>query len=331
MFNNNTYITTGNQEYPYRPSLPSNLNFDLNFASEFQAPPDWLQPPPAWTPNRTPFTDADSLSGSGGAGVSYDSNWNPFDCSFSSINSTVNNGAFVSRNPFTPRISNPTHLQTGYTIPKDSSYVSLSSISPSTDIESPHFDYDFGRQDSTRNSVTRQTAHQSRTSFTSPLPSPGLAPQPQLQPRTRQPAWGHPRSRGTSSSTSSHSHSHSRRKSVDHKPRLRSTSSLSGTSTIHPKPENATKSNHNQIEKQYRNRLNSQFEVLLSALPKEENGDRDVEDRKVSKSEVLDLAQKHIRRLEREGEELEEENERLREDVEEYNRAWVEGGGVVMP
>jgi hypothetical protein len=76
-----------------------------------------------------------------------------------------------------------------------------------------------------------------------------------------------------------------------------------------------TRTNHNQIEKQYRNRLNSQFEVLLSILPKEEVGSATtvpegegkqelsterVEERKVSKAEVLEMAQKHIRRCKHE-------------------------------
>lgn len=93
--------------------------------------------------------------------------------------------------------------------------------------------------------------------------------------------------------------------------------------------------------------MNSQFEVLLSVLPKEEVlpyasevagddveenvGHQGVEARKVSKAEVLDMAQKHIRKLEREGEELEVENKELGNRVAELNRIWVEGGGVVMP
>jgi hypothetical protein len=53
--------------------------------------------------------------------------------------------------------------------------------------------------------------------------------------------------------------------------------------------------------------------------------------RKVSKAEVLVLAKKYIRRLERESRELEEENLELRGRVEELKRVWVEGGGVCMP
>lgn len=107
--------------------------------------------------------------------------------------------------------------------------------------------------------------------------------------------------------------------------------------------------------------MNSQFEVLLSILPKEElpappssssvPGIRDVgvgvgvedgrgdngggggggEARRVSKAEVLVLAKRYIRRLERDGMELEGENRALRERVSDLKRVWIEGGGVVMP
>lgn len=63
----------------------------------------------------------------------------------------------------------------------------------------------------------------------------------------------------------------------------------------------------------------------------EGEGHQGVEARKVSKAEVLDMATKHIKKLEKEQEELEGENEFLEEKVAELNRIWVEGGGVVMP
>ncbi|KAL5316886.1 hypothetical protein ACEPPN_015938 [Leptodophora sp. 'Broadleaf-Isolate-01'] len=91
--------------------------------------------------------------------------------------------------------------------------------------------------------------------------------------------------------------------------------------------------NHNQVEKQYRNRLNGQFETLLLALPREAgDGDGDGgEEKKVSKAEVLVLAMKHIRDLERDRRRLEEENEKLEHVMEELTERWVESGGVVLP
>lgn len=82
------------------------------------------------------------------------------------------------------------------------------------------------------------------------------------------------------------------------------------------------------MEKQYRNRLNSQFESLLSALPAEdvfcqgESGG--VEQKRVSKAEVLVLAEKYIKELEKERIELKGENGELR-------RKWAEKGGVLIP
>lgn len=60
-------------------------------------------------------------------------------------------------------------------------------------------------------------------------------------------------------------------------------------------------------------------------------GHQGVEARKVSKAEVLDMATKHIWKLEREGDELQAEYEELEGKVSELNRIWIESGGVVLP
>ncbi|PNP57193.1 hypothetical protein FNYG_15280 [Fusarium nygamai] len=83
--------------------------------------------------------------------------------------------------------------------------------------------------------------------------------------------------------------------------------------------ERRTRASHNLVEKQYRNRLNAQFESLLSSLPEQlragnnGNGDTDESegndaDRRVSKGEVLEMARKHIQLLEQECAQLEREN-----------------------
>jgi hypothetical protein len=71
------------------------------------------------------------------------------------------------------------------------------------------------------------------------------------------------------------------------------------------------------VEKQYRNRLNAQFEMLLAALPTpvdandvEDGCDMD-EERKISKVEVLEMARRRIRSLERETDCLRREREEL--------------------
>ncbi|PNP54783.1 hypothetical protein FNYG_15613 [Fusarium nygamai] len=104
--------------------------------------------------------------------------------------------------------------------------------------------------------------------------------------------------------------------------KLRSASQTSKNSHSRPNDtpkERRTRASHNLVEKQYRNRLNAQFESLLSVLPEQlragnnGNGDTDESegndaDRRVSKGEVLEMARKHIQLLEQERAELERKN-----------------------
>ncbi|PVH69435.1 hypothetical protein DL98DRAFT_522191 [Cadophora sp. DSE1049] len=110
---------------------------------------------------------------------------------------------------------------------------------------------------------------------------------------------------------------------VNSRPTTSSTSSYSSNS-----PPKHARLNHNQVEKQYRNRLNGQFETLLSALPREDG--EGGEEKKVSKAEVLMLARKHIRELKRDSKRLEEENERLGGMMGGLKKRWVESGGLVL-
>jgi len=350
-------VATQARATPFSPPFPAGLNLNLNPPGPEQ-PSSWISPPAAWAPNRSPWTDVESLSSSASTGLFQEPNWNPFEQSLSPVNTTINDGAFVSRNPFSQTPSNFNTYQNGYPNPDGSSYINPGSLHQQPPGPA-HFDYNL-EQETNEDLRLRQLVYRSQFSPASPLPSPGLQPQNQPQPRTRQPAWGQPRSRGSSSTASSRSHhaqSQKRRKSADPSIHLRSTTSgtyrtnaksNSGSfSTINSNSNSnsetsgsKTRSNHNQIEKQYRNRLNSQFETLLSILPREGvigggegegEGHQGVEARKVSKAEVLDMATKHIKKLEKEQEELEGENEFLEEKVAELNRIWVEGGGVVMP
>lgn len=72
---------------------------------------------------------------------------------------------------------------------------------------------------------------------------------------------------------------------------------------------------HNQVEQQYRKRLNAHFEKLLTVLPPVEGagGARDgIGERRVSKAEVLDLAMQRIKALEKENRALDRERRELR-------------------
>lgn len=107
--------------------------------------------------------------------------------------------------------------------------------------------------------------------------------------------------------------------------KLRSASRTSKNS--HNKPSDTpedrrTRASHNLVEKQYRNRLNAQFESLLQSLPEQvrNGGDgedseghapTDLGDKRVSKGEVLEMARKHIQSLERERDQLEREKNDL--------------------
>ncbi|KAI0114989.1 hypothetical protein F4814DRAFT_459819 [Daldinia grandis] len=109
--------------------------------------------------------------------------------------------------------------------------------------------------------------------------------------------------------------------------RLRSASRTS-KNTHHNPPttveEQKSRDTHNQVEKQYRNRLNAHFESLLDALPEtmqagegdDEEESLDLTDRRVSKAEVLDMARRHIQALERECAALEGERDELRDNME---------------
>ncbi|WKT50247.1 hypothetical protein QSH57_015195 [Fusarium oxysporum f. sp. vasinfectum] len=69
---------------------------------------------------------------------------------------------------------------------------------------------------------------------------------------------------------------------------------------------------HNQVEQQYRKRLNTHFERLLAVLPAPGTEGGIANDRRVSKAEVLDLARERIRALEKQTARLERERRELR-------------------
>ncbi|KAI1486165.1 hypothetical protein F5X96DRAFT_656456 [Biscogniauxia mediterranea] len=133
------------------------------------------------------------------------------------------------------------------------------------------------------------------------------------------------------------------------KSKLRSASRTS-KNTHHNPPASAeerrSRETHNNVEKQYRNRLNAHFENLLNALPESMQCGEGVDgvgggvgggvgesldssDRRVSKAEVLDMARRHIKALERECAMLEGERDELRDNMEKLR--WLFGrceGGV---
>ncbi|KAI1847790.1 hypothetical protein JX266_006285 [Neoarthrinium moseri] len=104
--------------------------------------------------------------------------------------------------------------------------------------------------------------------------------------------------------------------------KLRSASRASKNTHLNPpqtEEERKNRASHNQVEKQYRNRLNAHFEALLNTLPEYMRGG-DIEDeegdRKISKAEVLEMARRHITSLERDYAAIENERDELKDTVE---------------
>ncbi|KAH8195564.1 hypothetical protein TruAng_010280 [Truncatella angustata] len=106
--------------------------------------------------------------------------------------------------------------------------------------------------------------------------------------------------------------------------KLRSASRASKNNHLNPpatEEERKNRASHNQVEKQYRNRLNAHFEALLDTLPGYMRGggdddDDDDGDRKISKAEVLEMARRHITDLEKELMVVEGERDELKDNVE---------------
>jgi hypothetical protein len=117
----------------------------------------------------------------------------------------------------------------------------------------------------------------------------------------------------------------------------RKASSSSKDDPVYNDGSQASRNNHNLVEKQYRNRLNSQFETLLSTLPPDvvaaEAGRTSTYggEKRVSKGEVLILAKNYIETLEKTRDELENSNSMLRQNVQQLKMDLVQRNGDAMP
>lgn len=144
--------------------------------------------------------------------------------------------------------------------------------------------------------------------------------------------------RRTRTSTSSSSKSsdresrHSRKKSNSSPHQLRSTKPTPSSSRTKKTAvlDDHGRTSHNLVEKQYRTRLNGQFEALLSVIPKEaissdcsEGESTAAAERKLCKAEVLVLARKRIKELEKTHEGLQSEYDTLTDSVEHLTEVWV--------
>jgi len=190
------------------------------------------------------------------------------------------------------------------------------------------------------------------TSNPSPTPTHTSTPSSSSK-ATLQPAWGGSRqTRRTSaianstSNTNNTSNSSRQTRKMQRNPAVTSPSSAadgSSSSTVQPPTEKAIdgRTQHNMIERQYRSRLNGQFETLLQILPssmreltaRNPNGLIDTRSlgKNVSKAEVLVMAIQYIQELENKGKQLGEDNERLTAHTQRLESNWVNAGGMLMP
>ncbi|KAE9379606.1 hypothetical protein N431DRAFT_478570 [Stipitochalara longipes BDJ] len=104
--------------------------------------------------------------------------------------------------------------------------------------------------------------------------------------------------------------------------------SRSPTSPNIDHPKASLKRAHNQVEKQYRNRLNGHFASLLAKLPVELAASSGLEmgGKNVSKAETLALAERYIGMLQEDAKELVKKNKRLEEDYDRLRKAWIDSG-----
>jgi len=250
----------------------------------------------------------------------HDSGWNPFDRTFGSL-MTPDSTEFITPERLATGTYNTNVSESQDTAPWSVDPVALPSNSNSASQTSASFSSVYsptrdsypcsplempsgsGVPDPASRTATRSTRHSKRSKPHSESEGGG-APAKKSPPQQRL--------RSTSTAIAANS-----------RPTTSSTSSNSSNS-----PPKHTRLNHNQVEKQYRNRLNGQFETLLLVLPRE---DGEGEGKKVSKAEVLVLARKHIRDLERDRRRLEEDNERLSGRMGGLKQRWVESGGVLLP
>ena len=178
---------------------------------------------------------------------------------------------------------------------------------------------------------------------------------PSPKAETRKPAWGTSKRRGSTTTKTSRNSNHKKANDKDNQRRnppvsssphqLRSTKMprrLKYTDPEFPTPENETKDqrrSHNQVEKQYRNRLNGQFATLLAVIPTNiigsaldgSDGSLPNGDKKISKSEVLILAKRHIEDLESTQIGLEGSRAALEKEAERLRALWLELSGQVIP
>ncbi|KAH6671591.1 hypothetical protein F5X68DRAFT_235972 [Plectosphaerella plurivora] len=208
---------------------------------------------------------------------------------------------------------------------------------PSNPLNHPPSNNTERRQSNRNKGRARSVATTTSASSSSTAPTPSVVSGTRSQPPPAAAAAARPPEQSPNSATSAS--------------RLRSASRASKNSVSRPSDtaeERRTRASHNLVEKQYRSRLNAQFEGLLGVLPDPDLGqaenikteagvgtpappadtEQDPGDKKVSKAEVLERARVHIETLERQSEALARQREALLKSLVEAEGEMASSGGA---
>ncbi|KAH6667917.1 hypothetical protein B0J14DRAFT_174581 [Halenospora varia] len=305
--------------------------------------PDW---PPgeqqtdqyAMTPLSTPIS------------TPYGSSWNYFDESFKKAatpNDTLSPTSVsfsddamdyhtnTTQNGWNPRWT----MQNDHQQPLN--YLPLSAIQDRPLIQDPEVKVD-EESNTPQAYAYRETSTNTTTNVVEPSAKPkwGTSKGPRKKQESKKSSEGSSR---TKSSRRDHRRNSSHSSTASSHHQLRSTKTAQKISYAEPsnstaQPPTNSRTSHNLVEKQYRNRLNDQFNTLLSAIPADVVGTEingygrgDGPERRVSKAEVLLLAKRHIETLEKTKAGLEIEKEQLKGSVQRLKCAWVNMGGGILP
>jgi len=111
--------------------------------------------------------------------------------------------------------------------------------------------------------------------------------------------------------------------------------SMKTASPTSPPTDDTHRTQHNNVEKQYRMRMNAHFENLLATIPKDLISSSGIREggavTNVTKAETLTLAVGYIKTLEKQEKELSSQNKLLEADVARFKKEFVSKGGVLLP
>ncbi|KAH8665069.1 hypothetical protein BGZ60DRAFT_529413 [Tricladium varicosporioides] len=343
--------SVNNSQIPFAPQNPYNFQGSLNFVTPQIVGDGWTSPMlPDWPPGEQQTDQYAITPLSTPISTPYGSSWNYFDENFkraATPNEILSPTSVSFSDDATDYHSSTTRsgwnplwtMQNDHQPPLD--YLPSSVNQDRSPIQHPKVKvYEEG------NTPQAYTYREASANTTVTVVEPSAKPKwgKSKGPRKKQ----EPKKSGEGSSRSKSSKKDHRRNS-SHSSTTSSHHQLRSTKTAqkisYAEPSNSTaqplmnsRASHNLVEKQYRNRLNDQFNTLLSSIPADVVGTEingygrgDGPERRVSKAEVLALAKRHIETLEKTKAGLEIEKEQLKVSVRRLKGAWANMGGDILP